>query len=63
MKQVDTAMVLVPILCREKPDVKDETKVPDLHELLAAGYRIKMVNDFEYDGAVFAHFVLERESE
>jgi hypothetical protein len=52
-----------PILYHEKPDVRDDAKVPGLYELLAAGYRIKMVNDFEYDGAVYAHYVLERESE
>lgn len=63
MKQVDTATVVTPILYREKPDLKDETEVPNLYELLAAGYRIKMVNDFEYEGAVYAHYILERGSE
>ena len=50
MAQVDTAVVLAPVLYREKPNIKDETEVPDLHELLASGYRIKIVNNFEYEG-------------
>lgn len=63
MKQVDTASLVVPILYHEKPNVKDETEGPQLNELLAAGYRIKIVNNFEYEGTVYAHYILERERE
>lgn len=61
MTEVDTAIVVTPILYCEKPGIKDDTKIPQLNELLASGYRIKIVNNFEYKGAVYAHYVLEKE--
>lgn len=63
MAQVDTAIIVTPILYHEKPDVKDETKVSQLKELLANGYRVKIVNNFKYEDAVYAHYILERERE
>lgn len=63
MAQVDTAIIVTPILYRESPNIKNEPGIPNLNKLLENGYRIKIVNNFEYEGAVYAHYVLERTNE
>lgn len=63
MAKVNTAVMVTPILYHEKTDIKGETKIPQLNKLLAAGYRIKIVNNFEYNGVMYVHYILEKESE
>lgn len=56
-----TALVLLPTMwAGEKPIIKNSEDV-DLKNLINQGYRIKIMNDFEYNGSIYTHYVLEKE--
>lgn len=56
-----TALVLLPTMWTgEKPIIKNSEDV-DLKNLINQGYRIKIMNDFQYNGTCWTHFVLEKE--
>lgn len=59
---IKTAVVLLPTLWTEKPTV-DNSVDADLQDLINKGYRIKIMNDFEYSGGCYTHYVLEKEEE
>lgn len=62
-----TAVIMAPTLFLEQfrkslpEDLNPEKAKQKLDELLADGYRIKLMNDFVYEQVVFTHYVLEKE--
>ena len=66
---MSTAVIMVPILFPEdfRPhfpeNLNPEKSKQRLDELLADGYRIKIMNDFVYGQVAFTHYVLEKKEE
>lgn len=63
---MSTAVIMVPTLFPEnlRPqfpgDLNPDKAKQKVDELLADGYRIKIMNDFVYEQVVFTHYVLEK---
>jgi hypothetical protein len=63
---MNTAVIMVPSIFPEdfRPhfpeDLNPEKTKARVDELLADGYRIKIMNDFVYEQVVFTHYVLEK---
>lgn len=64
---ISTAVITVPALFPDElksqfPEGLNPVQAKNkLDELLANGYRIKIMNDFVYGQVVFTHYVLEKE--
>lgn len=64
---MSTAVIMVPAIFPKdyRPHLPEglnpEKAKARIDELLADGYRIKIMNDFVYEQAVFTHYVLEKE--
>lgn len=63
-----TAIVLVPTLFTSDKAELARSLNPDeqkqkLDSLLAQGFKVKIMSEFEYEHIHFAHYVLEKENE
>lgn len=62
-----TVVIMVPTIFPEEfrphfpAGLNPEKQKARVDELLADGYRIKIMNDFVYEQVVFTHYVLEKE--
>jgi hypothetical protein len=65
---MNTAVIMVPSIFPEdfRPhfpeNLEPEKAKARVDELLADGYRIKIMNDFVYGQVAFTHYVLEKEN-
>lgn len=61
---MSTAVILVPTLWTDNSQIEAEYINPKakekLDKLLKNGWEIKIMNNFEYKGILFTHYVLKR---
>lgn len=63
---IKTAVILMPVLwvkgeAPENIEISASKSKSELEDLINQGCRIKMMNDFEYKGVLYSHYVLEKE--
>lgn len=61
-----TAVILVPTLFTEDKEEQFNSLNPEeqnqkLNSLLTKGFKVKIMNEFEYEHIHFTHYVLEKE--
>lgn len=65
---IKTAVILMPVLWvkgKEPQNIEaSASKIKnELEDLINQDYQIKIMNDFQYEGVCYTHYVLEKEEE